>query len=247
VRLVELGAGSAYKTRELITRILERQEKVHFAAIDISREAIRSAEQMMQQAFDAVIFHGIIADNRQGLSQLDPTVAERYLILFLGSSLGNMHPPDAAAWLASITAHMRPDDRFLLGLDRHKDRDTLERAYDDAAGVTAAFNLNLLARLNRELGADFDLDDFEHCALYNEDLHRVEMHLKAKRDHAVKIPGLDAPIPFAAGETIHTECSYKYTDQMIAKLLEEAGLEVDARHADPKGAFNVLLLRKGAP
>lgn len=241
--LVELGAGSATKTRILLAAFLRRQPKVRFVPVDVSAEALRMAQENVEADLPGVVVEGIEARNREGLAKLDWTRPERRLVLFLGSSLGNLHPPDAADWLRDVASYLRPGDRFLLGLDRWKDERILQAAYDDAAGVTAAFNRNLLARMNRELGASFDLDAFAHEARVNVAQRRVEMHLVSRRPQRVRVPGV-GEVLFEEGETIHTECSYKFTRPMREALLRQAGLVDEHAWEDEQGAFGLHLLRR---
>lgn len=243
-RVAELGAGSASKTRVLLAALLDRQERVRFSPIDVSGEALRLARENLA-AMPLVEVEGIVARNRAGVRMLDWTAEEPWLLLFLGGSIGNLEPDFAVEWLAEVTVPMRAGDVLLLGVDRDKDPRVLEPAYDDAQGVTAEFNLNLIDRLNRELGAAFRRDDFEHVAFYNGREHRIEMHLRSLRDHVVHVPGV-GDIPFRAGETIHTENSYKYTEKMLRRLVDGAGLSEVARFEDARGWFTLLALERRA-
>lgn len=243
LRVAELGAGSASKTLVLLDALRRRQHDVRFAPIDVSAEAIRSATEGVRQRLPDVEVDGILGRNREGLRELDWQATEKWLVLFLGSSIGNLHPDEATGWLREVTEPLRAGDAFLLGVDREKDPRVLDAAYNDAAGITAAFNLNLLERMNRELGARFDPALFEHVAFYNQPRHRVEMHLRAKRAHTVHVPSV-GDVRFAEGETIHTENSYKYTEPMLDALLHGAGLREKRRYADARGWFNVLLLER---
>lgn len=245
MQVAELGAGSASKTITLLEALAKRQEDVCFCPIDVSEEALRLAREGVAKALPDIHVEGILARNRSGIRQLDWDAPNPWLVLFLGSSIGNQEPEAAIAWLREVTEPLRRGDIFLLGVDREKDARVLTAAYNDSRGVTAAFNLNLLERMNRELGADFPLADFEHTAFFHADLHRVEMHLRAKRALTVRIPGI-GDVAFSAGETIHTENSYKYTDAMLARLLAGAGLRERARYQDDRGWFNVLLLERAA-
>ena len=245
LNVAELGAGSASKTITLLDALRKRQDETCFCPIDVSEEALRLARESVAAQLPDVNVEGIRARNRVGIRQLDWRDDRRWLIMFLGSSIGNQEPAEATKWLAEVTQPMRPQDTFLMGIDHHKDATVLNAAYNDAQGVTAEFNLNLLDRMNRELGASFDRRDFEHHAFYNEDAHRVEMHLRAKRAHVVRVPGV-GDVAFEKGETIHTESSYKYTDEMIGRLLAGAGLREKKRYADARGWFNVLLLERAA-
>ena len=174
--------------------------------------------------------------------------AERRLVLFIGSSIGNFEPWEAAELLRMVRRGLQPGDLLLLGADRVKDEATLLAAYDDFAGVTAAFNLNLLARLNRELGADFDLESFEHHAIWNGDASRIEMHLESRVAQTVRLSGIDIDGPdfeveFAEGETIHTENSYKYRPGQAEAMMAAAGFAPVESWTDELGWFGVCLGR----
>lgn len=242
-QVAELGAGSSSKTVTLLEALLRRQQEVRFCPIDVSVEALRLSRDTLEAKLPGVRVDGIEARNREGVRRLDWGSDASWLVLFLGSSIGNLDPAFAKTWLAEVCSPMRRGDAFILGVDRAKDAQVLHAAYNDAAGVTAAFNLNLLDRLNRELGADFDPASFEHEAFYAEAEHRVEMHLRSRVAQRVNVPGI-GEVPFAQGETIHTENSYKYTDHMLEDLVRAAGLREMGRFTDARGWFDVLLLER---
>ncbi len=181
-----------------------------------------------------------MADYTEGLGRLDAG-SRRKLVLYIGSSLGNFDPPAAAALLRGVRRQLAPGDRLLLGLDLVKDPRVLVPAYDDARGVTAAFNKNVLARLNRELGADFALDAWKHEARWNGAESRMEMHLCSMRAQTVRIPALDLRLRFEAGTGIHTENSYKFTPERVGILLDEAGFAVRQEWMDGQRWFGVYL------
>lgn len=241
--VAELGAGSSSKTTVLLRALLKRQEDVTFVPIDVSAEAIRLTNDTLEGALPGIHVDGIVGRNREGVRQLDWKIDHSWLILFLGSSIGNLDVEHAKRWLREISTPMREGDVFLVGIDRDKDPDVLHEAYNDPAGVTAQFNLNLLDRLNRDLGADFDRRRFRHKAIFNAEKHRVEMHLESLEAHTVRVPGI-GDVAFRKGETIHTENSHKYTEEMLDALIEAAGLREKARYQDERGWFNVLLLEK---
>jgi L-histidine N-alpha-methyltransferase len=244
--LVELGSGSSVKTRLLIEALLRQHGRLHYAAIDISRTMLESSAHTLLTDYPTLEVTAVAAEYRAGLALLlqggEVVTAGPRLILWLGSNVGNFHRDEAAAFLAGLRAGMRAGDRLLLGVDLRKDRAVLEPAYDDAQGVTARFNLNLLARINRELDGDFVLDDFEHRAVYDEVLGRVEIHLVSRRAQRVTVRGLGLEIEFAAGEAIHTENSYKYSLPEIAALAEAAGLYVERQWFDGARRFSENLL-----
>jgi dimethylhistidine N-methyltransferase len=237
--LVELGSGSASKTRRLIGAALKRYGRIHYVPIDVSPTAlVESAEALVSQ-FPDLRVTAFAASYRGALQGVAARVGGPRLWIFLGSSLGNYAADEAVALLAELAAAMGPDDRLLLGTDLVKDPAVLEAAYDDAQGVTAQFNLNLLVRINRELGADFDLDQFAHRAVYRADVARVEMHLVSRADQVVQVPGANLSVHFFEGETIHTENSHKYTPETLAALAARAGFAEEAAWTDPRGFFRL--------
>jgi dimethylhistidine N-methyltransferase len=237
--LIELGSGSAAKTRRLIAAALETYGKLHYVPIDVSATFLEESAQTLIRQFPALRVTGYVADYQAALAGAAARTAGPKLVVFLGSSLGNYTTEQAADLLGQVARVMGPDDRLLLGTDMAKDRAILEAAYDDAQGVTAQFNRNLLARINRELGADFDLGQFAHRALYRPELGRVEMHLIARSDQVVHIPGADLTVGFTAGESIHTESSHKYTRDGLRLLAEGAGLLEEASWVDRDGRFRL--------
>jgi len=243
LRLVELGAGSAAKTRILLLAALERQSSVVYEPVDVSASALEEARERIENEIPEVQVIPRLMDYTNGF-ELRPTgERERRLVLYIGSSIGNFEPGEAAALLRRIRGRLRPADTFLLGVDLRKDSETLHAAYNDSAGVTAAFNLNLLARMNRELGADFDLEAFAHRAVWNEDASRIEMHIESQASQSVRIETLDLEINFRKGETIHTENSYKFTRGAAEAMLSSAGFTAASTWTDPREWFAVCLGR----
>jgi L-histidine N-alpha-methyltransferase len=251
--LVELGSGSAAKTRRLIASLLRQQGTLRYAPIDIARDALEESARRLRDEFASLEICALSGEYLDGLRRLDALrradgLDGPQLILWLGSSVGNFGRPEAAAFLSQVRATMEPDDRLLVGFDLRKERAVLEPAYDDARGVTARFNKNLLDRINRELGGHFDPRSFAHRAVYDEEAGRIQMHLVSQRDQVVPVDVLGLRVAFAAGETIHTEDSYKYSFQEIRALAEAAGLAVDRQWLDEGGRFNESLFRPaGAP
>jgi L-histidine N-alpha-methyltransferase len=240
-RLIELGAGSAEKTRYILDALVDRQGSTTYAPVDVSPKALEMARRRLADE-DQLEVHPIEASFEDGLAKLDPGTDEHRLVAFIGSSLGNMQPGDQRQLLRAVRGAMREDDRFLLGTDLVKDRDVLRQAYDDSQGVTAAFTLNLLRRINRELDADFDLDAFEHVVRFDEEKSAVESHLESQRDQTVAIPALDLEVTFAEGERMHVEDSYKYTETMLSDLFADVGLHRLERWTDDDEWFAVHLL-----
>src|SRR5579863_6480016 len=224
--LVELGAGTATKTSILIEELLQRQSRTLFYPIDVSASALDEAVRHLGKEFPALRVNPIVADYTGGVPALN-RISGRKLVLYIGSSIGNFEPPQAIRVLRRIRQTLRSGDALLLGADFAKSSRILVPAYDDAQGVTAAFNKNILARLNRELDADFDLDAFRHVALWNRRCSRMEIYLESLVDQSVFVPALDLDVTFKAGERLHTENSYKYTDAMIDSILHESGFALE--------------------
>jgi L-histidine Nalpha-methyltransferase len=244
VSLVELGSGSATKTRLLIEALLGRQGRLLFAHVDISPSALEASSRQLLAAYEGLEVVGAAAEYEQGLALLGQYIDGPRLVLWLGSSVGNFEADEASDFLRQVAASLdRPGDRLLIGMDLHKDRGVLERAYDDAEGVTAAFNRNLLLRINRELGGRFEMDAFGHRSLYDEDRGRVEMHLVSRQAQQVPIEALGLEISFAAGETIHTENCHKYRPDQIGAFLHKGGLELERQFFDSDRHFSLNLAR----
>ncbi|MDT7807726.1 MAG: hypothetical protein QOJ70_1539 [Acidobacteriota bacterium] len=225
--LIELGSGSASKTRRIIDALLERQGRLTYVPVDISTAALEASARALLGDYAGLRVAAYAADYDAALPRLGAELEDgaRALVLFLGSNIGNFDRGEARAFLGRLRGVLRAGDRVLLGADLKKDAATLEAAYDDALGVTAAFNLNLLARINRELNANFRLRDFRHVALYNEAEGRVEMHLESTREQNVRIGALNLDLTFDAGERMHTENSYKYSLDELTALAAETGFE----------------------
>lgn len=243
LRISELGAGSATKTCLLLKATMERQGAVVYEPIDVSGSALREAAERIRAEMAAVTVAPRIMDYTNGLHFEPAREGERRLVLYIGSSMGNFEPGDASQLLGRLQAKLRAGDTILLGIDLVKDRDVLLAAYDDPAGVTAAFNRNMLVRLNRELGADFNPLAFAHRALWNRGQSRIEIYLESRRAQSVHIAGLDMTVDFAAGESIHTENSYKYAPGQIEAMLSETGFKPQATWNDEQGWFAVCLAR----
>ncbi|HUX46297.1 MAG TPA: L-histidine N(alpha)-methyltransferase [Terracidiphilus sp.] len=245
LRLTELGAGSADKTRLLLKATMERQGTVVYEPVDVSASALTAARERIERELGGVDVAPRVMDYTHGSGlELEATDAgERRLVLYIGSSIGNFDPPEAMRLLRRVRAGLKAGDGLLLGVDLKKDEATLVAAYDDFAGVTADFNLNLLARLNRELDADFYLESFEHRAVWNEAESRMEMYLESRVRQTVRLAALDLDVEFVEGETIHTENSYKYAPGQAEAMLAEAGFEVAGSWTDERGWFGVCLGR----
>ncbi len=244
VSLVELGSGSATKTRLLIEALLKRQGQLQYIPVDVSRTALEESSRDLAGKYSGLSVLGVSAEYQEGLGIAQAKITGPRFILWLGSSIGNLDREAAVVFLGDIQKTMTVQDQLLVGIDLRKDRDILEAAYDDNQGVTADFNLNLLRRINLELGGQFDLESFEHQALYDETLGRVEMHLLSKVNQKVVLADLDKTIAFGAGELIHTENSYKYSREEIELLFAKAGLELKRQWFDEEARFSLNLASK---
>ena len=240
--LVELGAGTATKTCILIEELLQRQPRALFYPIDVSPSALQQAERLLGSQFPQLRVNPIVSDYTSGVEALS-RISGRKLVLYIGSSIGNFEPDASVVMLRRIRRSMTSGDAFLLGTDMVKSSKVVLPAYDDAQGVTAEFNKNILARLNRELDADFDLAAFHHVAVWNKRCSRMEMHLESIAAQNVFLAAIDMDVPFAAGERIHTENSYKYTAEMVDTILRESGFKLEQSWFDRQAWFGVHLAR----
>ena len=240
--LVELGAGTATKTSILIEELLRRQPRALFYPIDVSPSALQEAVMQLGRQFPQLRVNPIIDDYTGGVEALN-RISGRKLVLYIGSSIGNFEPDQSVRILRRIRRTLRAGDALLLGADFAKSPKILVPAYDDPQGVTAAFNKNILARMNRELEANFNLEAFRHVALWSRNCSRMEMYLESTIAQQVFIPMLDMDVAFAEGERIHTENSYKYTVEMIETIVRESGFELEQSWQDRKKWFGVHLAR----
>lgn len=237
--LVELGAGSAEKTRLLLDAMVYGDGAELYVPIDVSAEFLDDSASKLREQYPTLGIEPLVGDIVDPLA-LAADLPAPALIAFLGSTIGNFDPDGARSLLANVSSAMRPGDRFLLGADLRKDPAVIERAYNDAQGVTAEFNLNVLRVLNRELAANFDLSKFEHRAFYDRSLHRIEMHLVSTDDQHVTIPGVGG-VRFASGESIRTEISCKYDRPALDDMLGAAGLQIDRWITDGAQTYALVL------
>src|ERR1700729_50581 len=224
--MIELGAGTATKTGLLVNAAVGLQGKVTYYPIDVSETALEEARTRLEAELPEVTVEPIVADYTEGMRQNGASHLGRKLVLYIGSSIGNFSPADALEILRGVRAQLLPGDSLLLGTDMVKDVDTLLAAYDDAAGVTARFNKNVLVRINRDLDANFNPKLFRHRARWNEQHSRIEMHLESLLTQKVVLRALDLEVRFVRGETIHTENSYKFADERVVALLKRAGFKL---------------------
>jgi dimethylhistidine N-methyltransferase len=240
--LAELGSGSSEKTPLLIEPLLDRQGGLRYYPIDILPSALDGSGRRLVQAYPSLSVVGLVGEFGDGLKYLEKLKGESRLLAFLGSTVGNFNEAENERFFPRLRRALRPADRFLLGVDLHKDPAILQAAYDDSQGITAQFNLNLLVRINRELGADFDVDSFEHRAPFNEALHRIEMYLVSLRDQRVRLEALGLTVAFRGGETIHTENCYKHSVPAMTGLLDRHGFRVLHLYTDPAQWFGLFLV-----
>jgi len=247
VSVVELGSGSSTKTTILLESFLESQKGLHYVPIDISRTMLKETADRLDARYPEIGVTPIASQYETGLEKAsalvteDESVPDHMLVLFLGSSIGNMEPEEGIAFLKKVRQQLEPNDAVLVGFDLQKDVGVLEAAYNDAAGFTARFNLNILARINRELSGDFDLRTFTHEAFYNADAGRIEMHLRSGLGQAVSVSACERRFELEADETIHTESSYKYTRELIERCAGSAGFRVREIFTDEKEWFGLAL------
>lgn len=239
--LIELGSGTSEKTMLLIDALARAGTLQRIAPFDVSEEVLRSSARAIGAQLPGVDVHAVVGDFHQHLNRV-PTDGV-CVLAFLGSTIGNFEPGQRSAFLAGVADALDADDWFLLGTDLVKDRGRLVAAYDDAEGVTAAFNLNALTVMNRELGADFDPAAYTHRSHWDEERRRIEMHLVATSDQVVRVEELDLVVELAAGEHLRTEISTKFTADQVAGELAGAGLEVASSWTDPAGDFLLTLAR----
>lgn len=237
LNVIDLGSGDATKTKILLDRFGQHRTALQYFPIDISVDTLHALIADFQRQRSALPVHAIAAEYFEALDWIGRHHGGRKLVLFLGSNIGNFPPDKARVFVQRLRDVLRPGDHALVGFDLKKDPRVITRAYDDAAGVTARFNLNLLARINRELGANFDLSSFMHYAYYDEMASAARSFLISTRAQSVRIAALDETFTFDAWESIHTEDSWKYTLRDITALVSDTGFEVAGTFTDDAGRF----------
>jgi L-histidine N-alpha-methyltransferase len=237
--LVELGSGTSEKTRLLLTAMRGAGTLRRFVPFDVDPSVLRAAGAALREEYPGLEVDGVVGDFTRHLGEL-PTDGRR-MVAFLGSTIGNLAPAERAAFLADLAATLQPGDSFLLGTDLVKDEGRLVRAYDDAEGVTAEFNRNVLLVLDRELKADFDPEAFAHVARWDAEHEWIEMRLRSVRDQQVNVAALDLGVSFAAGEEMRTEISAKFRREGVERELAAAGLAMTRWWTDPAGDFGLSL------
>ena len=241
--LIELGAGDGEKTQHLLKRLTEKNFKFKFIPVDISKNSLEQITERMTDLFPTLKIEGKQGDYFHVLDELFISDTPK-VILFIGSNLGNMADEIATNFLKKIAINMKPGEKLLLGLDLIKSQDIVLPAYNDAAGITRDFNLNLLRRINNELGADFDISTFEHQPEYTEEEGIAKSFLRSKKKQTVYIKDLEKSFDFAADEKIHTEISRKYDNEILQKLIANSGLEISKKLLDHKNYFADYILTK---
>ena len=243
--LVELGSGSAEKARILLAAMSRAGTLRRYVPLDVSESALEAAALQLVDEFEELSVHGVIGDFERHLDRVPrPAPGTRRIVALLGGTIGNFLPGTRRRLLREIGKLLGPADRLLLGTDLVKDPAVLEAAYDDPQGITADFNRNVLRVINRELGADFAPEAFEHIAFYNRTHDWIEMRLRARRPCSVLVAGLNLRVEFAAGEELRTEISAKFTRSRIEADFQAAGLALDGWHTDSDGLFAVSLARR---
>jgi len=249
--LIEMGSGSSKKTKHLFDTILKRQDKLYYFPIDISFNFLDSVVTDLETHNEKIRIKGIPNDYINGIKDCNSILFENNfkfdsfsrLIVFFGSSIGNFEINEARDFLKDLRLNMNDKDFLLVGFDMIKDEFLIEQAYNDKAGFTAQFNLNLLTRMNRELGSNFDLHQYLHYAFFNKEKDRIEMHIKSKSDQEVRISGCNKIFQLSKDETIHTESSYKYSRDKIQKLATRSGFSLEKIFSDNNNWFNLVLLK----
>jgi len=238
--LVELGSGSAAKTRHLLSAMGDAGCLETYVPVDISEEITRETAETLVEEYPGLTIRGLVCDFEHDLERI-PSGDGGRLVAFLGGTVGNLYPDARRDFLRRMAALLEPGDRVLLGTDLVKERERLEAAYDDSEGVTAEFNKNVLHVLNRELGGDFDPDAFEHVARYDADAARMDIRLRSLAEQTVRLDGLDLTVRFASGEEMRTEISSKFTRERLEGIYLEAGLQPDGWFTDPAGDYALSL------
>jgi L-histidine Nalpha-methyltransferase len=240
--LVELGSGTAAKTRVLLDALYEFGTLRRYVPVDVTESMVRECAQALTEEYPGLMVHGVIGDFERHLNHIPEAVGPR-VVAFLGGTIGNFLPGSRRRFLRAIARLLGPEDYLLMGTDLVKDPDVLEAAYDDAQGVTAEFNRNVLRVVNRELDANFDPDDFEHVARFDREQEWIEMRLRARRQHTTHVRALDLPVSFQAGEELRTEISAKFTPERLRGDFSAAGLELVRWLTDPDELFALTLSR----
>jgi L-histidine N-alpha-methyltransferase len=254
IEIIELGSGSSSKTAILLSYLSLQKKRIYYFPIDISSSILMESTRRLKSQFPNISIIGIRSDYNLGIdkaaaaavgcmsAERNQEIPDMKLVLFLGSSIGNFELIEARSLLGSVRKKLHTNDLLLVGFDLQKDESVLNAAYNDKAGITAKFNLNLLARINRELDGNLELGKFEHHAFYSREQQRMEMHLVSKTNQQLYIGALGKTFSIRKGESIHTENSYKYTLNQIAALAEDCSFTLEKNFMDKNRWFNIALL-----
>jgi len=242
--LVELGSGSSRKTRLLLEAYDQRHSEVQYCPIDVSAGILKSTALDLLHRYPRLKLCGLAGTYEQAMANLPPRALENRMLIFLGSTIGNLHAAECDRFLGQVQQALKPGEFFLLGVDLQKEIGVIEAAYNDAQGVTAEFNLNLLRHLNWRFQGNFDLEQFEHWAFYNSSQHQIEMHLRSRTTQTVSLESLDFQTTLTAGETIHTEISRKFHLPTLETLLESHALQPLQSWTDNNGWFGLILCQR---
>ncbi|MBI4512181.1 MAG: L-histidine N(alpha)-methyltransferase [Deltaproteobacteria bacterium] len=243
--VVELGSGTAVKTRIVLEAILRRHGSAHYVPVDIAGSVLVESSRSLRSAYPSLGVTALHGDYDDALAEWSHFPGAPRLVLWLGSNIGNFEREEATDFLGKLRERLKPGDRVLVGIDLIKDRAVLEAAYNDSRGVTARFNKNMIVRMMRELGAEFDLSGFSHRAFFNEATGCIEMHLLCDRPQRVDVRALGLQVDFSAGESIHTESSHKYSREEIEALATSAGLAVEHVWTDREGLLADVVMGLG--
>lgn len=242
--IFELGAGDGKKTKILLAHLSKLNADFDYRPIDISQNALNQLESSLNGQLPTIKINTIQGTYFETLSDIGQKNGRRKIVLFLGSNIGNLLHPQAIEFLKNLSAAIEKDDLVFMGFDQKKDPQTILDAYNDKTGITEAFNKNILRRINNELGGNFDLDKFLHWEVYNPESGTAKSYLVSKEAHEVYIEDLDQNVTFKAWETIHTEISQKYDDQIVAWLAQKSGLEIVTQFSDAKGHYKNYVFKK---
>jgi L-histidine N-alpha-methyltransferase len=242
--LIELGSGSSRKTRLLIEAYSQLNHQLHYCPIDVSAGILKSTALELLSQYPSLKLSGLAGTYEQALAHLPPAELENRMLIFLGSTLGNLNEAECNIFLTQIQTALQPGEFFLLGIDLQKPVEIIEAAYNDAQGVTAQFNLNILHHLNQRFQGNFNLDQFDHVAFYNPEMHQIEMHLRSIQSQTVLLKTLQYSVALAASETIHTEISRKFHLPTLVDLLETHALHPLHIWTDPQHWFGLLLCQR---
>ncbi len=244
--LIELGAGDGYKTKLLLKYLLEQNAEFTYYPVDISKNILTELGISLKGMFPPLLFHALHCEYFEALKQMNKLNDRRNVVLFLGSNIGNFHLDEAEVFIQEMSNNCKPGDMLLLGVDLKKDPRIIQLAYDDSQGITAAFNLNLLSRMNRELGAAFDIRQFKHLAHYEKETGEMLSFIESLFDQEIYFEELDMEFQFEKGERIHTEVSKKYSPEELRSLAEGQGFELNQYFTDSNNFFTDVLLTNKA-